>query len=329
MKPRTLKTCTLGIVLLGLDALVLGGTAVAQGVDPAELVRDIHAIFGEHHARAVHAKGVVLNATFEPTEQARQLSKANVFAGRLQATVRLSDTTGLPEIPDADPNASPRGLAVKFKLDNGSEMDLVTHSFNGFPAATAAEFSTFLKAIAASGPKAAKPTPIEKYLQAHPNAVPFVTQQNPPPESFATTAYFGVNAFAFVDASGRKTILRYRIVPTAGEKYLDAATAASKGPNYLMEEIAARATKAPVTFDWFAQIAQASDKADDPSTPWPEDRQLVKLGTLTITGMAADQEGLSRGLLFLPNNVPAGIEPVDPMIDVRSAAYPFSFGERQ
>ena len=161
-------------------------------------------------------------------------------------------------------------------------MDLVTHSFNGFPAANAAEFGTFLKAVAASGPGAAKPTPIEKYLQTHPNAVPFVTQQNPPPESFATTTYFGVNAFAFVDASGKKTILRYRFVPQAGEKYLDAATAASKGPNYLMEEIKGRVAKAPVMFDWFAQIAQPNDKADDPSTPWPEDRELVKLGTLRL-----------------------------------------------
>ncbi|MGC1639313.1 MAG: catalase family peroxidase, partial [Pseudolabrys sp.] len=254
---------------------------------------------------------------------------ASVFAGKLQATVRLSNTTGFPEIPDADPNATPRGLAVKVKLGDGSEMDLVTHSFNGFPAATAAEFDTFLKAAAASGPGAAKPTPIEKYLQAHPNAVPFVTQQKPPPESFATTAYFGVNAFAFVDASGKKTALRYQIVPQAGEKYLDTASAASKGPNYLMEEIAARVAKAPVMFDWFAQIAQPGDRTDDPSTPWPEDRQLVKLGTLTITEVAADQERLSRSLLFLPNNVPPGIEPVDPMIEVRSAAYPISFGERQ
>ncbi len=329
MKPRSPKTCTLAVVLFGLDALVSSGTGMAQGIDPAELVRDLHAIFGEHHARAVHAKGLILNATFEPTEQARQLSKASVFAGKLQATVRLSNTTGLPKIPDADPNASPHGLAVKFKLDNGSEMDLVAHSFNGFPAATAAEFDTFLKAVAASGPGAAKPTPIEKYLQAHPNAVPFVAQQSPPPESFATTAYFGVNAFGFLDAFGKKTTLRYRIIPEAGEKYLDAGIAASKGSNYLMEEIAARVAKAPIKFDWFAQIAQPSDKLDDPSTPWPEDRKLVKLGTLTITGMAADQEGLSRSLLFLPNNVPAGIEPVDPMIDVRSTAYPISFGERQ
>jgi catalase len=55
----------------------------------------------------------------------------------------------------------------------------------------------------------------------------------------------------------------------------------------------------------------------------------VKLGTLTFAGMAADQEGLSKSLLFLPNNVPDDIEPVDPMIEVRSAAYPISFGERQ
>lgn len=329
MAPRILTAYCLTGIFLGLDVLTLHGMGWAQEVDPAELVRDIHAIFGEHHERAVHAKGVVLDAAFEPTEEARTLSKASVFAGNGKATVRLSDTTGLPDIPDADPNASPHGLAIKFTLPDGSEMDLVTHSFNGFPAANAAEFGDFLKAVAASGPGAAKPTPIEKYLQAHPNALPFVTQQNSPPESLATTTYFGVNAFAFVSPSGTKTIVRYRLVPQAGDKYLDASAAAKKAPDYLMEEIAQRVAKAPAKFDWFAQIAQPDDKPDDPSLPWPENRKLVKLGTLTITGMASDQEGSSRSLLFLPNNVPDGIEPADPMIEVRSAAYPISFGERQ
>lgn len=328
MKSRIVNVCALAGMLSAFAAPVLSSRGIAQDDDPAELVQDIHAIFGEHHARAVHAKGVVLDATFEPTEQARQLSTASVFAGRLEAVVRLSDTTGIPEIPDADPFASPHGLAVKFKLADGSDMDLVTHSFNGFPAATAAEFGAFLKAVAASGPGAAKPTPIEKFLQAHPNAVPFVTKQNPPPESFATTTYFGVNAFAFTDSSGKKTVVRYRIVPQAGEKYLDTGAAASKSRNYLMEEIGARVA-APVLFDWYAQIAEAGDNAEDPSLPWPEDRQLIKLGTITLTKLAADQEGLDKSLLFLPNNVPPGIQPVDPMIDVRSAAYPISFGERQ
>jgi catalase len=329
--PLMEKVRVLGVVLgtIVLGAFGLSDRSAAQDVDPAELVNDIHAIFGEHHERAVHAKGIVLEATFEPATEARQLSKAEIFAGKVQATVRLSDTTGIPEIPDGDPNASPHGLAIKFTLADGSEMDVVTHSFNGFPAATAADFDQFLKAAAASGPGTAKPTPIEKYLQAHPEAVPFLTQQNPPPESFATTTYFGVNAFAFIDASGKKTTVRYRFVPQVGEKYLDATVAASKGPNYLMDEIEERIGKSAVLFDWFAQIAQPGDKADDPSKPWPEDRQLVKLGTLAITGKAADQEGLSKSLLFLPNNVPDGIEPVDPMIDVRSAAYPISFSERQ
>src|SRR5262245_7043820 len=286
---RILGACAAGALVLG--AFGLTDRSAAQDVDPAELVKDIHAIFGEHHARAVHAKGVVLDATFEPTEAARQLSKAAVFAGKVQAMVRLSDTTGIPEIPDSDPNASPHWLAIKLTLGDGSEMDVVTHSFNGFPAATAAEFDMFLKAAAASGPGAAKPTPIEKYLQSHPNAVPFVTKQNPPPESLATTTYFGVNAFAFVDSSGKKTIVRYRFVPEAGEKYLDAADAASKAPNYLMDEVAERVVKGPVAFDWFAQIAQPGDKADDPSVAWPEDRQLVKLGKLEITAKSADQEG--------------------------------------
>ena len=328
-RQKVLRTCALTAILLASSSLVFSGSGVAQDVDPADLVKDIHAIFGDHHARAVHAKGLVLEATFEPTQEARELSQAIVFADKSQATVRLSNTTGLPEIPDADPLASPRGLAIKFALSDGNEMDLVTHSFNGFPAANANDFHLFLQAIAASGPGAAKPTPVEQYLQAHPNAVPFVTKQNPPPESYATTTYFGVNAFAFTDASGKKTMVRYRFVPQAGEKYLDAATAASKDPNYLMEEIATRVASTPVLFDWFAQVAQADDKVDDPSTPWPEDRQLVKLGTLTITGMAADQQGMDTSLLFLPNNVPDGIEPADPMIDVRSSAYPISFGERQ
>jgi catalase len=176
IKLKVLAICAVAGTIAVLSALGLSGGSAAQDVDPAELVKDIHAIFGEHHARAVHAKGVVLDATFEPTSEARQLSKAGVFLGKVQATVRLSDTTGIPEIPDADPNASPHGLAIKFKLDDGTEMDLVIHSFNGFPAATAAEFDTFLKAVAASGPGVTKPTPIEKYLQAHPKAVPFASR---------------------------------------------------------------------------------------------------------------------------------------------------------
>jgi catalase len=65
-------------------------------VDPAELVEDIHAIFGEHPARAVQAKGIVLDATFEPTDQADQLRKAALFAGKVKAKACCFSPTACP-----------------------------------------------------------------------------------------------------------------------------------------------------------------------------------------------------------------------------------------
>ena len=58
--------------------------------------------------RANHAKGIMASGTFMPSAEAPGLSKA----AHLQISgvpVRFSDTTGVPGIPDADPNASPRG----------------------------------------------------------------------------------------------------------------------------------------------------------------------------------------------------------------------------
>jgi catalase len=296
---------------------------------PAALVQDLHATFGEHHARAVHAKGIVLDGSFKPSAEAAYLSMAALFTAGAAVTVRFSDFTGLPEIPDTSPLASPRGLAVKFTLADGSTMDIVSHSFNGFPVATAREFGDFLLAIAQSGPDAAKPTALDKYLAGHPIALTFLTTQKPAPESYATVAYFGVNAFAFIDVQGKRSIVRYRFIPRAGEHYLDAGATAGKGPNYLSEEIAGRVGQAPVIFDWLAQIAEGGDKADDPSIAWPENRKLVNLGSITITRLTADQAEADKSLLFLPATVPDGIEVADPMLDIRNAAYAISFGERQ
>jgi catalase len=102
IKVKVLATWSVAATVMVFGVLGLGRGSAEQDVDPAELVKDIHAIFSEHHARAVHAKGVVLNATFEPTDEARQLSKMSVFVRKVQGSARLSDTTGTPEIPDAD-----------------------------------------------------------------------------------------------------------------------------------------------------------------------------------------------------------------------------------
>jgi catalase len=296
---------------------------------PAQLVEALHSAFGEHHARAVHAKGVVLEGHFVPSPEARSLTNAKIFRERqVPIVVRFSDFTGIPDIPDSSPDANPRGFAIKLLASEG-EMDVVTHSFNGFPTADSDDFAQFLRAVGASGPGATKPTPIELFLAAHPIARTFLETQKPPPESYATTSYFGVNAFAFVDARGHTSYVRYRFMPKAGQHYLDAGTLATKGPNYLVDEIPERVRTAPVVFDWYAQIANEGDAIDDPSVAWPETRRLVRLGTLVIDRAVADQAATSRSLVFIPARVPAGIAPADPMIKLRAAAYPISFGARQ
>lgn len=321
-------------IVLGLVAGLVapGGHAAAAPADdalPGRLVADLHGLFGEHHARAAHAKGIVLSGRFVPSAEARALCAAAVFAAASSVTVRLSDSTGLPTIPDASPDATPHGMAVKFTLADGATYDVVTHSFNGFAVATAGEFATLLEAVAKSGPGVAKPTPVEAFLGSHPRAKVFFTQQKPPPESFATTAYFGVNAFTFVDKAGHRQAVRTRFVPVAGEHYLSAAAARDRQPNYLMDEIGARLGKQTVGFTWVAQLAGAGDRIDDPSQPWPESRRQVVLGVVTIEHVAKLSEEDRKALIFMPGSLPDGIEAADPMIDVRNAAYPISFAGRQ
>lgn len=295
---------------------------------PAQLVEDFHGAFGEHHARAVHAKGVILQGRFEPSPEALTLSTAAVFAHGVPVIVRFSDFTGIPDIPDTSGNANPRGFAVKFLLGDGSNLDIVNHSFNGFPLRTAAEFSTLLQALGHSPAGTASPTPFEAFLGTHPAAKTFFTTQKPPPDSFATTAFYGVNAFFFIDAAGKSRPVRYRFVPEAGEHYLRDEELGRRSPTYLMDEIITRVAKAPMRFTWLPQIGESADRVDDPSVAWPENRRLVKLGVITIDQPGPNTAAVDRDLLFLPGALPPGIAIADPMVTIRNSAYPVSFNER-
>jgi catalase len=108
--------------------------------------------------------------------------------------LRFSDFTGLPDIPDNEGAANPRGFAVRFRLPDGKSTDIVGHSFDGFPVANPDQFRELLLAIGASGAGAEKPTALDAFIASHPRAKTFLTTQKTP-ASFATIAYFGVNAF--------------------------------------------------------------------------------------------------------------------------------------
>ncbi|MGF3024784.1 catalase family peroxidase [Methylobacterium aquaticum] len=323
---------TLRRALLGAAMMLAAPAALAQEASSTaeQTIAAMTRIFGEHPGkRSNHAKGVVVEGRFTPSKEAATLSKASVFAGAaVPVTVRFSDATGLPQIPDGAPEANPHGLSIKFKPADGAEMDVVTNSLKFFPVATGEEFRDLLVAITKSGPDAQKPTPVEQFMAAHPNA-PKALATARTPSSFGRQTYNGVNAFVLVDAAGKRNAFRYRIVPVAGEEILSADEAKAKGPNYLVEEMPARLAKSPVAFRVEAQIAQPGDSTKDSTIPWPEDRRFVDLGTLTLTKAVPDSETAEKALLFMPNNLPDGVEVSDdPLIDARVQAYAISFGRR-
>jgi catalase len=244
-------------------------------------------------------------------------------------TVRFSDATGNPQIPDTDPNAAPRGMAIRFTLAGGAFTDIVANSHNGFFIGTGEDFLAFLKAIAATTPQSPHPAPIEQFLGTHPRALKVVVDSKPLPVSFATLAFYGNNAFVFVDKAGTKHAGRYQIIPLAGVVHLDSAAAAKASPNYLFEELPKRVAKGPVKFKLFVQLANPGDPTNDGSLVWPADRKRVELGTISVTAVAPNNEELQRTLTFNPVYLTKGIElSDDPLVPLRSAVYALSVAHR-
>ncbi|HXU71777.1 MAG TPA: catalase family peroxidase [Polyangia bacterium] len=297
----------------------------------ARIVDAINGVFGaQQRNRAIHAKGIVLDATFTPHPGARELSRApHLQRESTHVTVRFSDFSGNPDVDDADANARPHGMALKFHLADGVDTDILAHSYNGFPVATSEELREMFLALAGSGADATHPTAAERFLSAHPRARAFFEAPKPPPVSFGTLAYFGVSSFAFRNAGGGVAVGRYRLEPGAGEQLLSAEEVARADPDYLRRELRARLVQAPLRFTLLVQLAAPGDRIDDPSEVWPETRPLVELGLLEIYEVVADSETVEQQLVFAPGAVTDGIEPVDPMTAVRDEAYGVSYERRR
>ncbi|QGY05064.1 catalase family peroxidase [Methylobacterium mesophilicum SR1.6/6] len=319
------------VTLSATLALAAGVPAAAQEASTAEQTIDVmNTLFGKHPgARANHAKGVVAEGSFTPSAEAARISKASLFKGpAVPVTIRFSDATGVPTIPDGSANANPHGMALKFKLSDGSDMDVVTNALKYFPVATGEEFRDLLKAVADSGPNAAHPTALERFASAHPAAATAGGTAKTP-SSLARQTYNGVNAFIFVDAAGKRQPFRFRIEPVQGEEILSSEDAAKRDPNYLMTEIGPRIAKEPAKFRILAQLAEPGDPTNDATKPWPDDRKTIDLGTLTVSKAVPDSAEAEKALLFMPNNLTDGIEVSDdPLIDARVQAYAVSFSRR-
>jgi catalase len=297
-----------------------------------DLIQQFDTIFGLHPGfRPAHAKGVLLAGTFQPSPGAASLTRApHMNRASTPVSVRFSNSTGVPVIPDTDPNGNPKGCAIRFHLADRVHTDIIAHSTDGFPAKTGPEFLEFLRALASSDPAHLSGSPLEAFLGSHPAALEFVQKPKPAPSSFARESYFGILAVRFTNKDGETRFGRYRILPHAGNDHLTPAAAAAKGPNYLFDELGERLAKGPVKLRIVAQLANAGDIVDDATIHWPEDRTQLELGTVALTAAVPDNAQEQQHIIFDPIPRVDGIDPSDdPLFELRAALYLMSGRRRR
>jgi catalase len=175
------------------------------------------------------------------------------------------------------------------------------------------------------------PAKVKAFADANPEVLLqgryFASQ--PVPASFGAVNYWGVSAFAFVNARGDKQFGKWIFEPVGGTQGLSDDEAKAKGPNFLFDELRQRVAAGNVAFDFNLQLAQAGDRIDSSVVPLPDDRRKVTLGRLAIKSVSPDDGGECLRITFVPALVPKGVEAsADPMIAARSAPYAVGLSRR-
>ena len=296
----------------------------------ADAVDSINEISGGHPGhRAAHAKGTLMAGEFKATPEAARLTRAAHMQGDpIPATIRFSNGGGDPRIPDYAREG--RGMAVKLYLPDGSTTDMVALSLPCFMVRTPEHFIELTRARKPD-PETGQPD-MEKlgaWFEAHPEAQTAIgaALSTDPPESYTAVTYNSIHTYKWIDPDGGERWIRYRWEPENGGGTLSEDDARERGRDYLQEDIKGRAGAA---WRLTVALAEEDDPIDDPTVPWPDERERVEVGRLELTGVEEKREQSEDDVLvFDPTRVTDGIEPSgDQILNFRPRAYAVSVQRR-
>jgi catalase len=301
-------------------------------VAPNQVVDSLIGTFGNHPGmRKNHAKGTCAAGEFIGTPEAAKYSRSLLFSGKaIPLVARFSLAGGNPQLADTAHNA--RGLALEFRLPDGNRQHITMLNTPVFGAAHPETFNEMIIA-AKPDPATGKPDPakLKAFFAGHPDAMGqanFLQSHNPPAEYF-TSAFYGIHTFKFVDAKKTEHLVKWRFVPHDGERSLTDAELKTAPHDFLEQDLIARTKKGAAQWDMIVTIGKPGDPQDNPTLPWPEDREHFKAGTLTIAQAMPQAGAECEKINFDPLVMADGIAPTnDPILLFRSPAYAISFGKR-
>lgn len=294
--------------------------AEGNSIDPERALDRINGVFGRHDGdRTLHAKGDFYAGTFTATARAAALCRAAHLQGEpVPVRVRWSNGAGkrnADKVPDV------RGMAVSFRLPDGTATDLLGQTSPRFPVKTVEDF---LELVESSD----KPWKLPLFMARHPAAVPALLASTRakaivPPYSYAEVHYYPIHAYKWIAADGTESWVRYRLTPQRGQR----PAGEFKGRDRLREEIVARLADQPVRYTLDVQVAAPGEDPHDPTSVWKGD--YFDAGTIEVTGPEPDPEAGGGVVVFDPARVVDGIElSDDPILRYRPAAYSVSVNRR-
>ena len=330
MSKRLVRLGGVGVVILGVAGvfLYLGGWFSPRALTPARFVDRFEQLNGVHSGfRRNHAKGVGVSGFFDSNGQGTRLSKADVFRpGRTPVIGRFSFGIGDPYVADAADLV--RGLGLLFRLPDGEEWRTAMINLPVFLVKTPQALYDFLFA-SKPDTRTHKPDPSKMgaFLAQHPETARALQmiQSHPASSGFENTTFNSLLAFCFVDAGGKSIPVRWSMVPD--QPFAAANPASADGnKNYLFDALAAKIRQRPLQWHLVITVGERGDVTDDSSVPWPDARERVDVGTLTLDSVETDDTSVVRDINFDPAVLPAGIAPSDdPLLSARSAVYSESF----
>jgi catalase len=311
--------------------LYLGAWFSPQKLTPARFVDQLERVGGIHSGfRRNHAKGLCVRGFFDSNGQGARLSKAVVFEpGRVPVIGRFSLGGGDPYAPDVLTNV--RGLGLQYSLSDGEKWRTAMVNLPVFPFKDPQGFYDNLVA-SQPDPNTHKPDPAKgaAFVASHPETVRAIgiIKSHAPSSGFDNSTFYGLNAFRFTNAEGASSYVRWMLVSVQPSEPASAAEA-SQDKNFLFDGLIASMLQHPLQWHLVMTIAQPGDPTDNATIPWPEGREQVEVGTLTLESAESEETSPARDINFDPLILPAGIEPSDdPLLSARSAIYSQSFTRR-
>lgn len=327
MHQRKLSPCLAALGLLALSPLSQG-----QEVNAPQVVEAIEGVFGVNAGeRRNHIKGTCAAGEFTGLKFSSAYSRSPLFSGQpIPVVARFSLSGGNPKAPDTA--RSVRGMALQFKLPGGQVHNMAMLNTPMFGVANPQGFLELMQALKAD-PATGKPDPekMKAFRAAHPEnaAQTQYLATNNPPANYASSAYWGIHTFRFINKANAVIPVRWRFVPQDGEKRLSDEELKTAGANFLEPALIARLQQGPASWDMLVTLGQPGDAEDNPTVSWPEERKEVKVGTLTLKS-ARNQKGAEcEPINFDPLVMSDGFAPsADPVLLFRSPAYAVSSGKR-